>query len=229
MRVDTKRSKRPESKKRIAIIAIVMILILFSNQSMAEVVDQIKVEINEHDILGPLDDAISEKDASVKSSNTYNSGSSSGYSTGSHATYTSFSSGTSSAQVTGGAVNTDLFSLLKKCADYYNKGIDEVPGVVKNIAGNDVILVEITTNDNSELRIKVCTEDGLVTEFSKLLAGEKIDPTVTVTSNENTIRGILKSDDPLGHSITSLNQGSINVECKGFIKKTALSTLKALG
>ncbi|WMW24979.1 hypothetical protein RE474_12995 [Methanolobus sediminis] len=226
MRVDTKGQK---SKKLIPIIAIFVVLILFSSQSMAEVVDQLKVEINEHDILGPFDSTISEKDTSIKSSNTYNSGSNSGHSTGSHATYTASSSDTSSSQVTKGTVNTDLFTLLKKYTEYYNSGIDEVPGIVKNIAGNDLILLEIAMNDNSELRIKVCTEDGLITEFSKLSSGEKIDPTVTLTSNENTIRTIIKSDDPLGYFITSLNQGLINIECKGFIKKAALSTLKALG
>ncbi|MBP1908380.1 hypothetical protein [Methanolobus bombayensis] len=227
MRVDT---KRPESKKAIAIIAIMMILILFSNQSVAEVVDQIKVEINEHDLLGSLDDAVSEKDTSAKSSKTYNSGSSSVYSTDSHATSnTASSSDTTPSQAKKESVNTNLFSLLKKYTEYYNDGIEEVPGVVKKIAGNDVILLEISMNDNSELRIKVRTEDGLVTEFNKLTSDEKIDSTVTLTSNENTIHTIVKSNDPLGYFITSLNQGSINIECRGFVKKAALSTLKALG
>ena len=229
MRVETTKP----GKKFASIIAVLMIVLLFSSQSMAGVVNLIKDEIDEHDILVSSDDTVAEKDTPTKSSKKYSSSGSSGINTGSYdASNIASSSGTSTSQAKKQSVNIDLFSLLKKYTEYYNNGIDEVPDVVQKIAGNDVILLEVAMNDKSDMRVKVRTEDGLITEFSKLSSissGEDIEPTVTITSDENTIRSILKSDDPLGYFISSLNQGSLNIECKGFVKKAALSALKALG
>ncbi|MEZ5335330.1 MAG: hypothetical protein R2741_08880 [Methanolobus sp.] len=216
-------AKKPETKVVLPLIAIIAIIVLFSSQSFAEVVHEIRNEIGEHEILSPLDDVITGDSKPVSSPNTHSSGSSSNSGAGSNTASVS-----SSPQTYKEPEQTDLFSLLKKYTEYYNSGINEVPDVVKKVAGNDLILLEISMNDNTDLNVAVRTEDGLVTEFRKLSSGEDVDPTVTLTSNENTIRAILKSSDPLDYFVTALNQETVNVECKGFVKKTALAALKAL-
>lgn len=216
MRVDT---KKPDVKTVASVGVAILIILLFSNLSLAGVADVIREELDEHDILESLGGTVTDGGKSSKSSKTYYStDSNSGSGSGTNAVSGSYSE----------PVVTDLYSLLQRYTQYYNKGIDEVPDVVKKVAGNDVILLNIAMNDKSDLNIKVTTEDGLVTEFCKVSSEENIDPTVTLTSNENAIRAILKSNDPLGYFVDALNQGSVNVECKGLLKKAALSALKAL-
>lgn len=218
MRVD---SKKPDVKKIISIGTAVLIVLMLSNLSLAGIVNVIKEEIDERNVLSPLENKATGDSKPAAPSSTYRPGSSSGPNTGPNS-----NSGSSDSHKE--PVKTDLFSQMKRYTEYYNKGIDEVPDVVKKVAGNDVILLDIAMKDNSDMRIKARTQDGLIVEFRQLASGEDIDPTVTLTGNEDTILAILKSDDPLGCFVNSLNRGSLNVECKGFLKKAALSALRAL-
>ena len=117
---------------------------------------------------------------------------------------------------------------MESYAEYYNEGIDDVPDVVKKVAGNDVILLDIAMKDGNDLKIKARTKDGVLVEFRKISVGESVAPTITLSGDEDTIHSIIKSEDPLGNFVSSLNQGSVDVECKGFLKKAALSALKTM-
>lgn len=220
MRVDT---ERLDVKKLARITVAIFILLAFSNLSLAEMADEIKSELDEHDVLPSMlsKDTENTKKTEDTRRNSAPSGSTGISSTGS-------GSNTAVSGTYTEPVKTDLYSQMKRYVGYYNAGIDEVPDAVKKVAGNDVILFDIDMNDNSNMRIKVVTEDGLITDFRKISGGEDIDPTVTVTGKENAIRGILKSDDPLAYLGMSLDNGSIDIECKGFLKKAALSALKAV-
>ncbi|MDY0386070.1 MAG: hypothetical protein RBT65_02865 [Methanolobus sp.] len=116
---------------------------------------------------------------------------------------------------------------MQNYVGYYNNGIDEVPDLVKKIAGNDVILLEIRQNDSTDLKIKAVTKDAVITEFQKVSSSSEIDHTVCVLADETTIRAILHSDDPTGQLSSSLNSGDLDIECKGFLKKAAVAGLKA--
>ena len=122
----------------------------------------------------------------------------------------------------------DLYIDLKRYTSKYNSGINEVPELVKSIAGNDIIVLEILTNDNKILKIKAVTKKGFVKEFREVPTLRGTYSTVSVSSNERCIRALISSYDPMGKLSASLNSGDIEIECKGFLKKAAVSALKNL-
>ncbi len=232
MRVDT---KRRDGKQILLVGATILIALLLSNLSLAGVVDSIKDELDEHGILSSLTDKNMDegKSVSTTSSQTHRSGSGSSSDSNSNSDSSSSASqtqATSTQSIEGiyaKPTKTDLYSEIQKYVGYYNNGIDEVPDVVKKIAGNDVILLEITQNDNTNLKIKAVTKDGVITEFQKVSSRGGIDPTVSVSTDETTLKSILHSNDPTGQLSHSLNNGNLDIECKGFLKKAAVSALKA--
>ncbi|WP_129582615.1 hypothetical protein [Methanolobus psychrotolerans] len=223
MRVDT---KWLNVKGIITVGSAILILLLLSNMSLAEVAGAIKDEIGERDVLGSLGNIVTDSSKSSIPPSSYRS-----YSISSSNTGSGSNTGPSSNSGTTGSYNepakTDLYSQMKRYTVYYNNGIDEVPDVVKKVAGNDVIVLEITKNDNTNLKIKAVTKDGLITEFREVSSTSGIDPSVSVSADETTIRSILSSDDPTGQLSYSLNNGDLDIECKGFLKKAALAALKA--
>lgn len=230
MRVDT---KKRDGKQILLVGATILVALLLSNLSLAGVVDVIKDELNEHEFLSSLTDKNTDESKSVSatSSQTHRSGSgsSSNYNpdSGSFASQTQAANTQSIEGAYAKPVKPDLYSEMERYVGYYNNGIDEVPDVVKKVAGNDIILLEITQNDNSNLKIKAVTKDGVITEFQKVSSSSGIDPTVSVSAAETTINAILHSDDPTGQLSSSLNNGDLDIECKGFLKKAAVAGLKA--
>ncbi|WP_342304892.1 hypothetical protein [Methanolobus sp. ZRKC5] len=230
MRVDT---KKRDGKQILLVAATILIALLLSNLSLAGVVDVIKDELDEHDILSSLTDKNTDegKSISATSPQTHKSGSSSSsnsnYDSGSSASQTQTANTQSIEGAYAKPVKPDLYSEMQRYVGYYNNGIDEVPDVVKKVAGNDVILLDIAQNDNTNLKIKAVTKDGVITEFQKVSSSSGIDPTVSVLTDETTIKAILHSDDPTSQLSSSLNSGTLDIECKGFLKKAAVSALKA--
>lgn len=214
MKVDL---KRLDVRNIVLTSVAIFIALLLPNLSLAGVADIVKSELDDRDVLSPFEKKGVADTRSSESSSTHGSGNNPASNTDS-----------GSSEGHKGPVKTDLYSQMERYTEYYNKGIDDVPDVVKKVAGNDVILLDISMNDGTVLKMKARTKDGMIVEFRKLSSGEDIDPSVTFTSDEGTIRAIFKSEDPLGHFAESLNQGSVDVKCKGFMKNAALSALKAL-
>jgi hypothetical protein len=217
--------------RKISLLAVVIISIFaFSSPSLAEFVGIIGDELSdiiEHDQSFSLSDS---KSTSVKVPGQSNTSSSS-YSNSNEGSLKNNAAASSDNKVPQAIPKTpkkDLYSDLKRYTSYYNNGIDEVPELVKKLAGNDVIVLEIATSDNKDLKIKAVTKDGVITEFKEVSTFSGIDSTVSVSSDEDSIRALLSSDDPMGQLSASLNSDDIDIECKGFLKKAAVSGLKAL-
>ena len=90
-----------------------------------------------------------------------------------------------------------------------------------------MIVLDIDMKDNSKLQIKAVTKDGMITEFREISSTKGIDPSVTVSGDEDAIRAILSGNDPMGELSASLNSGELDIECDGFLKKAAVAALKA--
>ena len=54
----------------------------------------------------------------------------------------------------------------------------------------------------------------------------KFGPSITVETDEKTVRKVLDSKDPLKEAVKSMNEDSLKVETKGFFRNTVLWTLK---
>ena len=54
----------------------------------------------------------------------------------------------------------------------------------------------------------------------------KFGPSMTVETDEKTVRKILDSKDPLKETVKSMNEDSFKVETEGFFRNAVLWTLK---
>lgn len=107
----------------------------------------------------------------------------------------------------------------------YNAFISSNPDVpfVKSIFGEQVIHILITkTNGDIEFSV-VTDEDAYITEI-KSDAPE--NPTLLVTSNEETVNNILNSDDPASEAMNALNNGDIDYKGVGIKNKIVVGVTK---
>lgn len=107
----------------------------------------------------------------------------------------------------------------------YNAFISSNPDVpfVKSIFGEQVIHILITkTNGDIEFSV-VTDEDAYITEIK---SGAPENPTLLVTSNEETVNNILNSDDPASEAMNALNNGDIDYKGVGIKNKIVVGVTK---
>lgn len=68
--------------------------------------------------------------------------------------------------------SADLYGDMNQKILVYNQNADKVPGVIKNLLGNEEIYGIIDLNDGTKLEIKAVTKDARVIQFQKV--GTKI-------------------------------------------------------
>jgi hypothetical protein len=123
------------------------------------------------------------------------------------------------------ASSDDLYNELEEQMLLYNTRLDDVPWIVKRIAGDDVILLDITTGDGEELYIQAITNNGEILYFERVSSPDEVDPSVTVTTDEETAREIIDSPEPFNEFKDALNRDEISVETESTLKRIALGTL----
>ncbi|WP_319507610.1 hypothetical protein [uncultured Methanolobus sp.] len=174
--------------------------------------------------------------------------------------------------------NADLFAEMNQKVPAYNQNVDEVPGIVRTLLGNEEIYGIVTLNNGDILNVKIVTKDAYVTEFSKIAASieenkgdcnkdgqltaldglcalrmsvgkvsedpdmdvdengkvtaldakiilqhaaglsSDIDPTVIVTTDENTVNSMMNSETPVDVFSEAYDSGEILIEPVGFVK-----------
>ncbi len=123
------------------------------------------------------------------------------------------------------ASSDDLYNELEEQMLLYNARLDDVPWIVKRIAGDDVILIDITTSDGEELYIQAITNNGEILYFERVSSPDEVDRSVTVTTDEETAREIIDSTQPFTEFKDALNRDEISVETESTLKRIALGTL----
>lgn len=125
---------------------------------------------------------------------------------------------------------TDLFSELSAKFELYNENFNKVPAVVKRLVASEEIAGKIQLDNGKMLYVTLQMKGAKVGDFYKYDTPEdpnsKFGPSITVETDEKTIRQVLDSKDPLEETIDCMNNESIKVETEGFFRKTALWTLK---
>ncbi|MCK4397789.1 MAG: hypothetical protein KAV25_02225 [Methanophagales archaeon] len=120
---------------------------------------------------------------------------------------------------------SDLFEDAKSLVDIYNQNIENIP-VITSFIGEERIRCEISLNDGTELIIGITTdEDAKITSFEK---GEISDPTINASTNENTVRTIMNSDDPVSAFQDALDSGAITFEGVGLGDKIKVGVMKVV-
>ncbi len=125
----------------------------------------------------------------------------------------------------------DLFTELSAQMKLYNEN-ENVPSLVQRLVGSEEIAGKIELNNGEMLYVTLRMAGGKVSEFYKYDTpndpNSKIGPTITVESDEETIREILESDDKLRKAVEKMNEGSLNVEIEGYFRKTVLWSIQQL-
>ncbi len=120
---------------------------------------------------------------------------------------------------------SDLFEDAESLVDTYNQNIENIP-VITSFIGEERIRCKISLNDETELIIGITTdEDAKITSFEK---GEISDPTINASTNENTVRTIMNSDDPVSAFQDALDSGAITFEGVGLGDKIKVGVMKVV-
>lgn len=126
----------------------------------------------------------------------------------------------------------DLFTELSSQMKLYNENFDKVPSLVQRLVGSEEIAAKIELNNGEMLYATVLMNGGKVGDFYRYDTPNdpysKFGPTITVESDEATIREILDADDPLRKAVEKMNDGSLKVEIEGFFRKTVLWSIQQL-
>lgn len=130
----------------------------------------------------------------------------------------------------GSADKNDLFSVLSKNAELYNEHFDKVPSLVRRFVGSEEIKGEIELENGEMLYVTLLMQGGKIGDFYQYETStdpnSKFGPTITIKTDEQTVRTILDSETPLKEAIKSMDAGTLNVEAKGMMKKATLFALK---
>ena len=130
------------------------------------------------------------------------------------------------------STENDLFSELSAQIKLYNENSDNVPLLVQRLVGSEEIAGKIELNNGEMLYVTLRMIGGKVDEFYSYDTpndpNSKFGPTITVESDEKTIREILESDDKLRKAVEKKNEESLNVEIEGFFRKTVLWSTQEL-
>lgn len=130
------------------------------------------------------------------------------------------------------STENDLFSELSAQMRLYNENFDKVPSLVQRLVGSEEIAAKIELNNGEMLYATVLMNGGKVGDFYRYDTpndpNSKFGPTITVESDEATIREILDADDPLRKAVEKMNDGSLKVEIEGFFRKTVLWSIQQL-
>jgi hypothetical protein len=116
-----------------------------------------------------------------------------------------------------------LFNDMKPLVEVYNENVGKVP-LVTSLIGEERINGSISLNDGSVLSLAIMTdEDAKITSFQE---GEISDPTINAYSDENTVRSIINSGDPVATFQNVLDTGTIQIEAVGMGGKIKIGLAK---
>lgn len=125
-----------------------------------------------------------------------------------------------------------LFTELSKKIELYNENFDKVPKSLQRFVGSEEIAGRVRLDNGEMLYVTLLMRSGKVGKFYKYDTStdpnSAFGPTITVETDEQTVREVLDSKDSLKKTIEKMNEGSFNVETKGFFRKTALWTLRQI-
>jgi hypothetical protein len=130
------------------------------------------------------------------------------------------------------SLKTDLFSVLSVKAEIYNNNFDKVPTLVQKLAGSEQVAGRIKLENGEMLYVTLLMRGGKVGKFYKYDNPEdpysKLEPSIIVETNEQSVRKIINSKEPLRDAVNSMNEGSLNVEATGIFRSGILSLIRQI-
>ncbi len=115
-----------------------------------------------------------------------------------------------------------MFDLIDYNIGIYNQNLDLLPGILKSLTGDEQILFVITLENGGELYAWGTTENEEFVEFEKLEALTDQELSLTVRSDEATVRSIIESSSPVKEFNEAVKSGKVTVEDASFLQKLML-------
>ena len=135
--------------------------------------------------------------------------------------------------ITGAMVSTispvaaDLFDNMNASVGIYNNNIDQVPGIVKYLLGNEETYVTIDMDNGKKLEVKMVMKDAKIVQFEKIIGFDE-SATVRVASNEQMIRDLMNSNNPIDTFMEAMDKGAIKIEGAGIVMYAIVKSLGIL-
>ncbi len=127
-------------------------------------------------------------------------------------------------------IENDLFAELSAKAELYNENFDKVPEVLKRLVASEEIAGKIKLENGEMLYVTLLMRGGEIGDFytydTPTDPKSKFGPSITVETDEITIRKILDSKKPLKETVKSMNDDSFKVKTEGFFRNAMLLALK---
>ncbi|HII07093.1 MAG TPA: hypothetical protein HA349_07240 [Methanotrichaceae archaeon] len=121
------------------------------------------------------------------------------------------------------------FDDIQHGVDTYNSGVENAPGIVKTLLGDERIQVNISRANGTTLQAGIETKNAVIV---KTIDGEIEDPTIVVEAEEEAVAKVYESDDPVEAFQQAQKQGEISIRGTTFTAKlkvnAALSSTPAL-
>jgi hypothetical protein len=129
-------------------------------------------------------------------------------------------------------LKNDLFSVLSVKIENFNQKFDEVPVLFQRLVGSEQIAGKIKLDNGEILYVTLLMSGGKVIDFYNYDTPDdsysKFEPSIIVETDEQSVRKILDSTDPLKEAVDSMNEGSLKVEAKGLFLNAELWAIKQL-
>lgn len=131
---------------------------------------------------------------------------------------------------TPGVKNVELTSenVVKAIEDSkatYNENVDQIPGFVRSIIGNERINVQIDMDDGSTVEFGVVFQNARIVKVDEPRID---DPTMRASTTENAIQNIAESENPVDAAIDALRNGDIQYEGTDTTSNIKTQTTKIL-
>jgi hypothetical protein len=131
----------------------------------------------------------------------------------------------SEEEITALLSGSDLFTLMVEKKNWYNNNTHLVPGFIKNLVGNARINLDVEMKDGSVMKVYIVTENTYITEFEK---GTLNDATAKAKTNEEVVRRIVASDNPVQEVQNAMKSGEISYNGVGFVENLKVEIVKVI-
>jgi hypothetical protein len=116
------------------------------------------------------------------------------------------------------------FESIQHGIEIYNVGVENAPGVVKTLLGDERIQVEISRGNETPLMAGLETKNAVIVNA---IEGEIEDPTIVLGASEETVTRVYQADDPVAAFKEAQEEGEISIRGTTFTSKLKVSAALA--
>lgn len=123
--------------------------------------------------------------------------------------------------------SADLFDNMDASVRAYNNNVDMVPGIVRSLLGNEETYIVVNMENGKMLEAKMVMKDAKIVQFERIIGFDE-SATIKVVTDEQTVRNIMGSADPISAFTYAMDNGALKVEGTGIVMYAIIKSLAIL-